>query len=105
MLVLFTMRFCILWGRTQLYSQRRLCHHSMCCRDYDGRTALHIAAARGSLKVIDYLLSCRADANAVDMCARLGTSSRPAHARRVVHPAVGSVSRSACAGALVLVHF
>ena len=39
------------------------------CRDYNGRTALHIAAARGSLKVIDYLLSCRADVNAIDMCA------------------------------------
>ncbi len=50
-----------------------------CCarRDYDGRTALHIAAARGSLKVIDYLLSCRADANAVDMCAQLATRSPP----------------------------
>ncbi len=35
-------------------------------RDYDQRTAFHIAARRGCLKVVDYLVSCKAEINAVD---------------------------------------
>lgn len=35
-------------------------------RDYDQRTAFHIAARRGSIKVVDYLVSCKAEINAVD---------------------------------------
>ena len=35
-------------------------------RDYDQRTAFHIAARRGCLKVVDYLVQCKAQINAVD---------------------------------------
>lgn len=35
-------------------------------RDYDQRTALHIAARRGSIKVVDYLVSQSVEINAVD---------------------------------------
>ena len=35
-------------------------------RDYDQRTAFHIAARRGSIKVVDYLVACKAEINAVD---------------------------------------
>lgn len=35
-------------------------------RDYDQRTAFHIAARRGCLKVVDYLVSRKAEINAVD---------------------------------------
>ncbi|KAK9811376.1 hypothetical protein WJX72_002779 [[Myrmecia] bisecta] len=35
-------------------------------RDYDQRTACHIAAKKGLLKVVEYLVSCKAEINAVD---------------------------------------
>ena len=35
-------------------------------RDYDQRTAFHIAARKGCLKVVDYLVACKAEINAVD---------------------------------------
>lgn len=39
-------------------------------RDYDQRTAFHIAARRGSIKVVDYLVACKAEINAVDRCVQ-----------------------------------
>lgn len=39
-------------------------------RDYDQRTALHIAARRGSIKVVDYLVSQSVEINAVDRQAK-----------------------------------
>ena len=35
-------------------------------RDYDGRTALHIAASEGWVEVVDYLLKADADVNVID---------------------------------------
>ena len=35
-------------------------------RDYDQRTALHIAARRGLLTVVEYLISLKAEINVVD---------------------------------------
>ena len=39
-------------------------------RDYDQRTALHIAARRGLLTVVEYLISLKAEINVVDRWAR-----------------------------------
>lgn len=35
-------------------------------QDYDQRTALHIAARKGLLRVVEYLLTAKAEINAVD---------------------------------------
>lgn len=47
--------------------------------NYDQRTALHVAATKGYLSVVEYLLNCNANANAIDgwaqtplQCAVLG---------------------------------
>jgi len=34
--------------------------------DYDGRTAIHLAACEGHVKIVEFLLHCGADINAVD---------------------------------------
>jgi lysophospholipase len=52
--------------------------------DYDGRTALHLAAADGELEVVERLLSAGASANAVD---RFGHTPLD-EARRAAHAAV-----------------
>ena len=35
-------------------------------QDYDGRTALHIAARNGTLSAVEFLVSHKADINATD---------------------------------------
>ena len=35
-------------------------------QDYDGRTALHIAARNGTLSAVEFLVSHKADINAAD---------------------------------------
>ena len=39
---------------------------SVNAKDYDGRTALHIAASEGWVELIDFLLDADADVNAID---------------------------------------
>ena len=54
-------------------------------QDYDGRTALHIAARNGTLSAVEFLVSHKANINATDRWTQLQTwQCRPFHSDQVV---------------------
>lgn len=63
-----TSDLCLAAGRDDVLSLRKAiaAGASVCSVDYDGRSALHVASARGAAASVRYLIDHGADVNAID---------------------------------------